>query len=107
MFGATERRNLRTAMLTRAEGLDKGYFDRIYHTERFFSGYARLSSLNFVLSSSRIKSVNFTSSLQLKTHAIQKNCAQTKIKQHSCRSNKSKFYFKNDLQKTTKLVSNL
>ena len=57
MFGATERRNLRTAMLTRAEGLDKGYFDRIYHTERFFSGYARLSSLNFVLSSSRIKGV--------------------------------------------------
>ena len=56
MFGATERRNLRTAT-TKAEGLDKGYFDRIYHTERFFSGYARLSSLNFVLSSSRIKSV--------------------------------------------------
>ena len=28
MFRATERRNLRTALLTRAEGLDKGYFDR-------------------------------------------------------------------------------
>ena len=57
MFGATERQNLRTAMLTRAEGLDKGCFDKIYHTELFFSGYARSSSLNILLSSSRIKSV--------------------------------------------------
>ena len=54
---SNKRRNLRTAMLTRAEGLDKGCFDKIYHTERFFSGYARSSSLNIVLSSSRIESV--------------------------------------------------
>ena len=71
-------------------------------TERFLSGYARSSSLNVFVKNKSVK-YYFTCSFEVKTHAICKNRAQTKIQQQHnayCHSqhNKSQFSFINDLQ---------
>ena len=46
-----------TEMSTSELGLDKGYFVRTYRTERFFSGCARSSYLNFFLNNKSVKTI--------------------------------------------------